>query len=203
MDNLNFYIVDVSYVSYLKKAETEKRGFSRIPNIDYGKNHKQKFLCGVVLTMNGMDYYVPVSSYKIKKPDNFLICANDGRIVSSLRFNYMFPVPAELLVVRFIDAEPDAAYKILLSQELRYCIKNQELIRSLAERTYKRVKLGKNPGLVANSCDFTYLEQKCKEYQINQCRKKRLSERISAAQKRVNPVSQSNPEKKIKKGYSR
>ena len=85
---------------------------------------------------------MPVTSYKIKKPDNFLICADNGSVVSSLRFNYMFPVPADAITSRIIDTEPDVKYKALLSQELRYCIKNQDEIRHLAERTYKRVLLG-------------------------------------------------------------
>lgn len=106
-----------------------------------------------------MNYYVPVTSYKQQKPDNFLIKAANGQVVSSLRFNYMFPVPDKLIAVRIIADEPDRAYRALLSQELRYCIKNQKTIQHLAERTYKRVLLGKNPGLVVNSCDFRLLEQ--------------------------------------------
>ena len=110
---------------------------------------------------------MPVTSYKIKKPDNFLICADNGAVVSSLRFNYMFPIPAAAITRRIIDTEPDVKYKALLSQELRYCIKNQDEIRHLAERTYKRVLLGKDPGLVINSCDFKLLELKCNEWIAN------------------------------------
>lgn len=43
MDNLNFYTVDQKYVKYLQNAEIEHRGFSRVPNMDYGKYRKQKF----------------------------------------------------------------------------------------------------------------------------------------------------------------
>ena len=165
MDKLNFYTVDLSYVNYLKNAETQKRGFSRVPNMDYGNSRKPKFLCGVVLQINTMNYFVPVTSYKQQKPDNFLIYASNGQIVSSLRFNYMFPVPLTLVKERRISNEPNLAYRALLSQELQYCIKNQETIRSLAERTYKRVLLGKDPGLVVNSCDFKLLEEKYREYE--------------------------------------
>lgn len=164
MDKLNFYTVNLQYVDFLKNAEQEKRGFSRVPNMDYGAQRKLKFLCGVVLQVNEMNYYVPVTSYKQQKPDNFLIKAANGQVVSSLRFNYMFPVPNELISVRIIADEPDSAYRALLSQELRYCIKNQETIQHLAERTYKRVLLAKNPGLVANSCDFKLLEQAYRTY---------------------------------------
>lgn len=159
MEKLNFYTVDLKYVDYLKDAEQKKRGFSRIPNMNYGIQRKPKFLCGIVLRVGKMNYYVPVSSYKQQKPDNFLIKAVNGQVIASLRFNYMFPVPDNLIAQRIIAAEPDLAYRALLSQELRYCVKNQETIQRLAERTYKRVMLGKDPGLVVNSCDFRLLEQ--------------------------------------------
>lgn len=164
MEDLNFYIIDSSYARYLQAAEAEARGFSHVPNMDYAEDRKPKFLCGIVLQVSGMNYYVPVSSCKIQKPDNFLIYAANGKVTSSLRFNYMFPVPSGILAVRSIKGEPDPAYRALLAQELRHCIKHQEKIRSLAERTYKRVMLGLDKGLVANSCDFKFLEGKCAEY---------------------------------------
>lgn len=164
MDKLNFFRVKSEYVAYLREAEEKKRGFSRVPNVEYGSDRKQKFLCGVVLCVGETEYYVPVSSFKQQKPDNFLICADNGHVVGSLRFNYMFPVPKNVIEIRQISIEPDVAYKALLAQELRYCIKNQENIRHLAERTYRRVMLGKNPGLMANSCDFILLEEKCSEW---------------------------------------
>ena len=162
MEPLNFYTLDNRYVDYLKKAELEARGFSRVPNMEYG--NKPKFLCGIVLSVNDVNYYVPVTSYKRQQADNFLIYADNGLVTSSLRFNYMFPVPSELLHVRTIENEPDRAYRALLSQELRYCLKNQSKIQYLAQRTYKRVVIGKNPELALNSCDFTLLEKKCIEY---------------------------------------
>jgi protein AbiQ len=146
MDKLNFYIADADYVRYLQKAERDKRGFSRVPNMVYSEKYKQKFLCGIVLQVNGVDYYVPVTSYKQQKPDNFLVFADNGQVVSSLRFNYMFPIPKRLITVRVIDEEQDRSYRALLAQELRYCIKNQDIIQKLAERTYKRVLLGKENG---------------------------------------------------------
>lgn len=164
MKKLNFYTVDLSYVDYLKDAECKRRGFTRVPNMAYGDKRKQKFLCGVVLQVGGKDYYVPVTSYTQQKPDNFLIRAANGQVTSSLRFNYMFPVPKELIAERTIANEPDRAYRALLTQELQYCIKNQETICRLAERTYKRVLLGKNPGLIQNSCDFKLLESACASY---------------------------------------
>lgn len=198
MDNLNFYTVDLEYVKYLKEAEIKKRGFSRVPNLDYGDTRKPKFLCGIVLHINNQDYYVPVSSFKEQKPDNFLIKVANGSVVSSLRFNYMFPVPIELIAVRRIATEPDRAYKVLLSQELQYCIKNQDEIRRIAERTHRRVLRGKDPGLIANSCDFLLLEECCASYmkdrmpslqeQINEARTKQSFSAATHEDKYKEPV---------------
>ena len=169
MKKLNFYTVDFDFIKFLQDEEIRKRGFSRVPNMEYGSGRRQKFICGVVLQINEMDYYVPVTSYRIQKRDNFLILADNGQTVSSLRFNYMFPVPKELIAVRNISEEYDRAYRSFLSQQLRYCIKNQSTIMQLAERTYKRVLLGKDIGLVVNSCDFKLLEEKCHEYRRSKC----------------------------------
>ena len=166
MNRLDFYTIDLEYVKYLKNEEITVRGFSRVPNMDYGKYRKAKFLCGVVLQVGPVNYYVPVTSFKEQKPDNFLIYAANNQVVSSLRFNYMFPVPSSLLSKRVIADEPDPAYRALLAQELRFCIKHQDEIQRLAERTYKRVLLGKNLGLVRNSCDFKLLEQTCLSYRL-------------------------------------
>jgi protein AbiQ len=92
----------------------------------------------VVVDINNHNYFAPITSYKISKPDNFLILAENNKVVGSIRFNYMFPVPSQLLIVRNISDETDTAYK--------------------------RVILGKNLGLVHNNCDFKFLELKCIKY---------------------------------------
>lgn len=198
MENLNFYTVDLKYVAFLQKSEEEHRGFCRIPNMNYGKQRKPKFLCGIVLRIKEQDYYVPVSSYKKKKPDNFLIKAANGKVVSSLRFNYMFPVPKELISERKIATEPDRAYRALLSQELQFCVKNQDEIRRLAERTYRRVLLGKDPGLVANSCDFLLLEERCVAYM--KTRGQSLEEKINEAKAEQPPYQSCSGEHKLPDG---
>lgn len=46
---LDFYNVDKKYIAFMQAAEIQKRGFTRIPNMDY-EGRKQKFLCGIILT---------------------------------------------------------------------------------------------------------------------------------------------------------
>lgn len=65
---LNFYNVDVEYVEYLRRFD------SRVPYIQYGD--RDKFVCGVVLTVNGYQYFAPVSS-KIGKQQTSLVIEDD------------------------------------------------------------------------------------------------------------------------------
>ena len=73
--DLLFYDVDTDYVKYLKATEIAKRGFTRVPDIEY--KNERKMVCGVVLEINGFKYYVPVSSYKKKQKNNLLIRLED------------------------------------------------------------------------------------------------------------------------------
>ena len=104
--DLFFYDVDADYVKYLKEIETAKRGFTRVPNVQYQK--ERKMVCGVVLEINGYKYYVPVSSYKKKQPNNLLIRLEDdsfNQVKGSLRFNYMFPVADQYITKRDFNKE--------------------------------------------------------------------------------------------------
>ncbi len=43
MDKLDFYYVDNGYAHYLKTIEQEKRGFTRVPNMDDTVGINQNF----------------------------------------------------------------------------------------------------------------------------------------------------------------
>lgn len=164
---LSFYDIDKEYVKYLQEGERNERGFTRVPNIEYPRN-LPKFTCGVVLDVHGYKYYVPVSSYKMQKPDNILINIESERynkVKGSLRFNYMFPVPDECINERIIADDPN---KILLNLEWKFCNENETCIRNKAKQTYSKVINKVNPSIVNNSCDFKLLERLCAEYQ-KQC----------------------------------
>ena len=51
---LGFYNIDESYIKYLQGFD------AKVPNIGYTAHNK--FVCGVVLKINNLDYYVPLSS---------------------------------------------------------------------------------------------------------------------------------------------
>lgn len=55
---LKFYDINPEYVNYLRQFD------NRIPNIVYEANNK--FVCGIVLSVNKHNYFAPISSSTAK-----------------------------------------------------------------------------------------------------------------------------------------
>lgn len=162
--DLFFYDVDADYVKYLKTTETAKRGFTRVPDVEY--ENERKMVCGVVLEMNGYKYYVPVSSYKKKQPNNLLIRLEDdtfNQVKGSLRFNYMFPVDDRYISKRDFNKETPGRKEFLRRQWV-FCNSITDDIKEMAEETYNGVISSKDSALVNASCDFKLLEDAAKNY---------------------------------------
>lgn len=162
MSLLEFYYIDESYIKYLKNAELEARGFTCVPNVHYWNT--DKFFFGTVLQIDKNCYFVPVTSYAKKQEDAFLLRDKQNKVLGSLRFNYMIPVPKECLMKVDINSLPTEYNKVHTSKELACCRRNRERIFKRAEKTYERVISGLHSELLKNSCDFKLLEQKCQEY---------------------------------------
>ncbi len=163
--DLFFYDVDPQYIKYLKQKEIEKRGFTRVPDIEY-KNEK-KMVCGIVLEINDYKYYVPISSYKKKQENNLLIVLKDdayNQIKGSLRFNYMFPIADQYISKRDFSRSKSLSRKEFLRRQWVYCNTIVEDIKKMALDTYNEVIEGKNEKLIKASCDFKLLEEAAKAY---------------------------------------
>ena len=161
---MDFYRIQEDYIEYLQKYETDHRGFTRVPNICYGRGNK--FAFGAVLSVNGFSYYVAVSSFDKKQEANILIRIPGDRkeIKGSLRFNYMIPIPnacMKRLVIRDIS---DEKYRLLLNKEYMFCRENEERIRKKANKIYEMVVQKEKPKLTDNSCDFKLLEMAYQSY---------------------------------------
>ena len=124
MADLKFYEVDASYIEYLLKVD------SKVPNVDYSASSPHdKFLCGIVLTVNNHDYFAPISSFKKPQRTNVLIRNPQGRVLSSIRLSFMIPIPPGAASLKDIDSEQSQNYKFLLYNELRFCNKNADFKR--------------------------------------------------------------------------
>lgn len=85
MGKLNFYTVDQSFVDELQKIEP------RVPNIEYETHNK--FVCGILFSINEFDYFAPISSFTKQQKTNFVIKNSNGKPVGCVRFSFMFPIP--------------------------------------------------------------------------------------------------------------
>lgn len=170
MDKLSFYDILPEYVNYLRDFENNIRGFSHVPLVNYeeqGRN--RKFFCGIVLQINEFQYYVPVSSYTENHAHTYYLYEKTRRI-ASLRFDYMFPVPKDVLSLKNIKdvaGEGTLKYQRLLGQELAFCRKNESVIREYALRTYLDVLTPVKAGARDyrdRSNNFRLLEGACQQY---------------------------------------
>lgn len=163
--DINFYNVDLEYIEFIKKYETQHRGFTRVPNVNYHSGNN-KFFYGTVLNVNGINYFVPVSSKKHSKQDDLLIRAKNRNdlVYGTLRFAYMLPIPKECLTLLVRDKFNDAQMALKVKNELAFCRRNKDKIERQAKCTYERIINKRSESLVHNSCDFKLLEQAYTEY---------------------------------------
>lgn len=163
--DMNFYRVDLEYIDFLKNYEIKNRGFTRVPNVNY-HSRNNKFFYGAVLTINGIDYFVPVSSNTRVKQDDILIVVKDKRDPNygTLRFAYMLPIPKACLHILIRDELNNPVQAERVRKELAFCRKNRDKILRQAERTYDRIISNVSESLSHNSCDFSLLEKAYHEY---------------------------------------
>lgn len=153
---LKFYDVDYDYIKYLKAIDP------KVPNIMYEGN--DKFVCGIVLSIRGINYYAPISHFNKAQRTNFPIY-DKGKIISTIRFCFMFPAILSVLSKKdfqTINAE-NPKYVDLLKTEYTYCKAHEEEIRKKAFAVYK---IGCNPKhpYFKDCCDFKALESAYTSY---------------------------------------
>ncbi len=164
---MDFYCIDEKYNKFLQRYEKERRGVTKVPNIRY--TDRNKFAFGAVMQINGMNYYVSVSSFDKKQEANILIRVPGDKkeVKGSLRFNYMIPVPDECIKKLVIKDIEDEKYRLLLNKEYRFCMDNAEQIQKKANKIYEMVTKNHKQILTDNSCAFPVLEAGYQEYIAN------------------------------------
>lgn len=137
--------IDDCYIEELAK---------QFPHVMFSKRfhrtHTRKYV-GVVFSVDEHNYYVPFSSPKksdytqegVIKTDD-LFCARmveddgvgDKKLLGTLRFNNMIPVPMLFVEGYSIDNESDLKYADVLAAEWKWINKNQEYICEKAKKIY-------------------------------------------------------------------
>ena len=161
---MDFYRIDEKYNQFLQRYEKEKRGVTKVPNLKYAD--RDKFAFGAVMKVNGINYYVAVSSFDKKQEANILIRipGDKKEVKGSLRFNYMVPVPDDCIQKLIIKDIKDEKYRTLLNKEYQFCMDNAIRIQKKATKIYEMVTTNRKQILTDNSCDFHILEAGYQEY---------------------------------------
>ena len=156
---LGFYYLDKQYADYLRNPQI---GDKHVPETDYG--NRDKFFIGAVITVNGLKYYAPVSSYTGQNDATFNIRDAHGKIISSVRLNYMFPVVDGVYTKLEINKLPYSYSRLVLS-EYQYCNKHRNDIVGLAEKIYSLRANGQSrTGDKMYINDFVKLEKAAANY---------------------------------------
>lgn len=155
MDNLKLYNIDADYINYLLPYAPHL-----FHNKKPGQQNERKYI-GIVLNINGVNYFAPLSSFKpkhtaMKEALDFLKIRN----YAVINLNTMFPVPNGVFSYVDISKERNPKYRSLLLAEYRCIHSMQERIRKNAKNVYKhKVQNGDATRLAKRCNDFLLLEK--------------------------------------------
>lgn len=173
---MKLYAVTDEYIRYLRKFDNKV-----YDNKENNRKVMRKYL-GIVLTINELNYYIPMSSpknsdYKDNEIRKSIIpiirmvsneeINNIPVLKGTLRISNMIPVSISELILYEPKNEQDKDYKILVEKELEFIDKNEEMIKKYAMILYKQKINNYNVSYIKNVVDFKLLEKKCKEYKSN------------------------------------
>lgn len=157
MGKFRFYHISDHYINYLRSIDSR---------VQHNKGQHRPYV-GVVLSINMVDYYVPLESpkpnHKNIKSGGPVLKLDDGKL-GIMGFNNMIPVVPSCLIPFNIQQIDDEKYKNLLINQLAYCNKNSDTILRRAEVTYRKQISGRVPLYENICCDFRKLERKSKKY---------------------------------------
>lgn len=170
---MKLYSISDKYINYLRKFD--KRVYDNKEEI---RKATRKYL-GIVLKINFLNYYIPMSSPKKSDYKNNEIRKSIVpiiRIISNkevdkmpvlkgtLRLSNMIPVPESELTLYKPKLEKNKNYKILIEKELEFIDKNEFMIEKYAKIIYNQKINNYDVSYIKNVVDFKILEQKCIEY---------------------------------------
>ena len=160
--NLCFYEINSKYIDYLSAIEPHF-----FHNKRSGQQNERKYI-GIILQVNGMNYFAPLSSFKPKhkkmdKGVDFIKIKN----YAVLNINNMFPVPKGLYTYIDIQKVKNAQYRALLQAEYRIIKKMRNRILKNANLVYHhRLEKGSSTPLGKRCHEFQNLEKACRNYYI-------------------------------------
>mgnify|MGYP002580640988 CR=1 FL=1 len=155
---MRIYIVKEDYINYLKKFDD---------NIRDNKNESRPYI-GILLEVNGMNYIAPLASPKEKHKsmkNNIDFFKLENGDLGVINLNNMIPVHKENIVEYNFEERHNRKYSILLTKQIRFINKNEDVIKNKANKLYNKVISGRS--FIAKRCvNFELIEKKALEYNL-------------------------------------
>ena len=171
MAKLQLYTVGNKYITYLFN-NVSKHVFT-----NKGEGDSARKYLGIVLSVNGYNYFAPLSSPKVSdyniKDGNKVLRKSiipiirmtnkraDGSIefLGTIKLGSMIPVPKSELNKYDVRNETDLQYQILIRKQLRFISRNNKMINKNASVLYRQKTSGKEgPGYINSTFDFKKFE---------------------------------------------
>lgn len=158
MKGLKLYEINPLYIKYL--AQYQKHIFW-----SDGNKATRKYI-GIVLQIDEMSYFAPLSSFKPKhKKLKESVDLIKIRNIAVININNMVPVPNGEYHLVDIRGIKDQQYRYLLQAENREINRLRDRIIKNARIVYNhKIRNGISTALARRTNDFKQLEKKCKEY---------------------------------------
>lgn len=160
---LYLYQIDVDYVEALHRLDSR---------VEYHHGEHDKPYVGIILKINNIDYFVPLSSPKRKhdrmneNPTFMKIKQNNGRLLAVLNLNNMIPVPKDHYSIINFEELSDQNYKNLLDEEYQIIKQRKSMILRNARLVHRFVvdEPESHARMLRYCCDFSILENFCIHY---------------------------------------
>ncbi len=152
-----FYYIDNNYINILLAHDSGVQ-----------QNHGSRPYIGIVLNINGINYFAPLASpkpkYNTPSIKYFRLFDHNTPPVSLgvIKLNCMIPVPQQYL--KRVPIKTSTKYGMLLVNQHRYIISNQDSIKKQAENLYNLIVVKKVETLVEKCCKYSLLEEKMAEH---------------------------------------
>ena len=167
MDKLLLVKLDSNYCDYLRKYD------KRVP-YNYDRKELRPFV-GVLFEVNNCMYFAPLSSpkekHKTMKTTIDFMKIDSGKL-GAINFNNMLPVTEKNIIELDLDKEcltkTEEKYTKMLKEQIFWLNRNESKLYAKSKKLYDNYVNGKlNHNIAIRCCNFTLLEEKCKEYNEN------------------------------------
>lgn len=161
---LKIYYLDENYINYLRKFDSR---------VAYNKKMTRPYI-GVVYTLNGLNYFAPLSSPKpkhLKMSDKAIdiFKIRNGEL-GIININNMIPTPIEC-ITEVLPTITDEKYKTLVKDQTTFINNHKkDLFTKIRYFTLQYDKGNLPEKVKERCCYFRLLEKKCHDYIVDNIR---------------------------------